>query len=75
MKITHHNFSDDKDFCAAVVGETITTYTYFNTLREAQFHATSNKYLLGLLGIEVEVAVFEREQERKIEGFYKHELN
>ena len=75
MKTTHHAFSDDKNFCAAVVGKTLTTYTYFYTLQEAQFHATSSKELLGMLGIEVEVAVFERREEPKIDGFKQHELN
>ena len=75
MKTTHHNYSETTNFCAAVIGKTLTTYTYFHTLEQAEFHATSSKELLAMLGIQVEVVVLSREPEAKIEGFYKHELN
>jgi len=75
MKTTHHNYSEDTNFCAAVIGKTLTTYNYFHTLEEAKFHAESSQELLAMLGIKVTVAVMSREPEQKIEGFYKHELN
>ena len=78
MKTTHHNYSESTNFCAAVIGKTITTYNYFHTLDQAEFHATRCKELLAflaMLGIQGEVVVLSREPEAKIEGFYKHELN
>lgn len=72
MKTTHHNYSEDTNFCAVVIGKTLTTYNYFHTFEQAEFHAVSSKELLGMLGIDVETKVFTREPEQK-EGFYKVE--
>lgn len=75
MKTKHLNYSDDKCFCVVTVGSELTTYSYCDTRQEAEILMESGQAMLSMLGIKTTAHLFEREQERKIEGFYKHELN
>ena len=75
MKTKHLHYSDDKCFCVVTVGADLTTYTYCDTREEAEWIMHSGQAMLDMLGIKTTSHLFEREQERKIEGFYKHELN
>ena len=75
MRTKHLNYSDDKCFCVVTVGEELTTYSYCDTREEAEVLMESGQAMLSMLGIKTTAHLFEREQERKIEGFYKHELN
>ena len=75
MRTEHIGYTDACNFCVATIGSTLTTYQYYETRERAEWAMNTGIELLKMLGVKTKTLLLEREQERKIEGFYKHELN
>ena len=75
MRTEHIGYTDACNFCVATFGSTLTTYQYYETRERAEWAMNTGIELLKMLGVKTKTLLLEREQERKIEGFYKHELN
>ena len=75
MRTEHIGYKESCNFCIATVGSTLTTYQYYETREQAEWAMQTGIELLKMLGVKTKTILLEREQERKIEGFYKHELN
>jgi hypothetical protein len=76
MKYEYFGYTPEKNFCVAVVGQTLTTYEFYETRQQAEWALQTGKELLGMLAVNSKHYLLERENtpDNRFRGIWGDEI-